>query len=147
MSVMWMWGILGLVLLGIEMMTGTLFILWFGISALILSALVWLMPDIGVSMQLFLYAILSLGSLFVWRHFYAQTDDDSRVGQSQGQEIGVVGTIINVVSPQKNGKIEFSQGVMGSRKWVATSDEALAVGQQAEIIAIEGNTLRVKLKV
>lgn len=147
MSVMWMWGILGLVLLGAEMMTGTLMILWFGIAALLLSALVWLMPNLDIALQLFLYAILSLGSLFVWRHFYESTEDDSRIGQAQGDEIGRVGTIIKAVSAQQNGTIEFAQGVMGSRQWVATSSQTLEVGQQAEIIAVEGNTLSVTLKV
>ncbi|MDP2248747.1 MAG: NfeD family protein, partial [Nitrosomonadales bacterium] len=31
----WLWGILGLILLAVEMATGTFYILWFGIAALI----------------------------------------------------------------------------------------------------------------
>lgn len=144
MSVMWMWGILGLVLLSMEMMTGTFYILWFGVAALLMTLVVWLAPAMGVPMQLFLYAILALGSLFIWRHFYNQTSVDFRIGQSQGDEIGTVGTMIKAVGPQQSGKIEFAQGVMGSRKWVALSDETIAMGQQAEIVAVEGNSLRVK---
>lgn len=144
MSVMWMWGILGLVLLGIEMMTGTLFVLWFGIAALCLTFLVWLMPSMSVSIQLFLYVILALGSLIIWRHFYQKTEVNYRIGQAQGEEIGMVGTIIETVSLQKNGKIQFTQGVMGSREWVVISEATIEAGSMAEIVAIEGNTLRVK---
>jgi membrane protein implicated in regulation of membrane protease activity len=144
MSVMWMWGILGLVLLGIEMMTATLFVLWFGIAALCLTFLVWLMPSMSVSIQLFLYVILALGSIIIWRHFYQKTEVNYRIGQAQGEEIGMVGTIIETVSLQKNGKIQFTQGVMGSREWVVISEATIEAGSMAEIVAIEGNTLRVK---
>lgn len=146
MSVMWMWGILGLVLLGVEMITGTLFVLWFGIAALCLTCLVWLIPSMNVSIQLFLYAILALGSLFIWRHFYQKSEVNHRIGQAQGEEIGLVGTVIETVTLQKNGKIQFTQGVMGSREWVAISDATIEAGSMAEIMAIEGNTLRVKPK-
>jgi inner membrane protein len=146
MSVMWMWGILGLVLLGVEMITGTLFVLWFGIAALCLTCLVWLLPSMSVSIQLFLYAILALGSLFIWRHFYQKSEVNHRIGQAQGEEIGLVGTVIETVTLQKNGKIQFTQGVMGSREWVAISDATIEAGSMAEIVAIEGNTLRVKPK-
>jgi len=146
MSVMWMWGVLGLALLGIEMITGTLFVLWFGVAALCMTLLVWLIPSISVSIQLLLFAILSLGSLFVWRHFYQKSEVNHRIGQAQGEEIGLVGTIIEKVSSQKNGKIQFAQGVMGSRVWVATSALTIEAGSLAEIVAIEGNTLSVKPK-
>lgn len=143
MSVMWLWGILGLTLLAVEMMTGTLFVLWFGIAALALSILVWLVPSMSISIQLLIYAISALGSLFVWRHFYQKSEVIYRTGQAQGDEIGVAGIVIHEISLHKNGTIQFAQGVMGSREWPAVADEHIEAGTLAEIIAIEGNTLRV----
>lgn len=147
MNVMWLWGILGLTLLAVEMMTGTLFVLWFGIAALVLTVLVWLVPSLSISVQLLIYAISALGSLFVWRHFYQKSEITYRTGQSQGDEIGLVGIVIHEVSPHHSGTIQFAQGVMGSREWPAVSDEHIEAGILAEIIAIEGNTLRVMKKI
>jgi inner membrane protein len=144
MDTVWLWAVLGLVLLGLEMATGTLYILWFGIAALLLALLDYLLPSISIPLQIFLFALLSLGSLLLWRYVYKKTSSDLRIGQSQGEEIGRVGTIIEAVSPKQNGKIQFAQGVMGSRVWAAIASEEIAIGADAVIIAVEGNSLRVK---
>ncbi len=144
MGTVWLWAVLGLVLLGLEMATGTLYILWFGIAALLLAGLDYLLPSISIPLQIFLFALLSLGSLLLWRYVYKKTSSDLRIGQSQGEEIGRVGTIIEAVSPKQNGKIQFAQGVMGSRVWAAIGSEEIAIGADAVIIAVEGNSLRVK---
>ena len=140
----WMWGILGLVLLAIEMVTGTFYIFWFGIAALCLSLTLWVFPAIAASMQLFMFAALSLGALAIWKLNYKKTASDLRVGQSQSDEIGRIGTITDPVSPKQNGRIRFAQGVMGSREWAAIADESLEPGAEAMIISIEGNALRVR---
>lgn len=140
----WVWGILGLILLAAEILSGTFYMLWFGIAALIVAALLWLFPALPLTLQLLLYALLSLGSLFVWRRHYKKNSSELRIGQSQGDEIGRIGTVVEAVSTAKNGRIQFAQGVMGSREWVAVSDETIEAGSHAVIVAIEGNSLRVR---
>lgn len=140
----WMWGMLGLTLLAAEILSGTFYILWFGIAALIIAGLLWLFPATSLALQLLLYTLLSLGSLFIWRRYYKKNSSDSRVGQSQGDEIGRVGIVIETVSAAQNGRIQFAQGVMGSREWAAVSDETIEAGNPAIIVAIEGNSLRVR---
>ena len=142
----WIWGILGLILLAIEMASGTFYILWFGISALCVSVALWLFPALPSTVQLFMFAALSISSLAIWKINKKKTSPHFRVGQSQGDEIGRVGTIIETISPKQNGKIRFPQGVMGSREWVAIAGEDIEAGAEAEIISIEGNALRVQRK-
>ncbi|MEZ0316528.1 MAG: NfeD family protein [Methylophilaceae bacterium] len=141
---LWVWGILGLILLAFEMATGTFYIFWFGIAALILAGALSIFPSINVALQLLLYSVLSLGSLAIWRRFYKKTGTDLKIGQSEGDEIGRVGIIIEAVSARKNGRIQFAQGVMGSREWAAIANEDIDVGADAVITGIEGNSLRVK---
>ena len=144
MQAMWIWGAIGLILLAAEMATGTFYVLWFGVAALIIALLTWLMPGMSASIQLILFSILSIGSLFLWRNYYKKTSTDSRVGQAQGEEIGRIGTIIEPVSAMQNGRIQFTQGLMGSREWVAVANETIVAGTQAVVVAVEGNSLRVK---
>jgi membrane protein implicated in regulation of membrane protease activity len=144
MEPMWLWGVAGLVLLAIEMATGTFYVLWFGVAALCVSFITWLFPATSSAVQFFIFAVLSLGSLNIWRIFYKKNETHSRVGQAQGEEIGRVGIIIQVCSQTHNGKIRFTQGVMGSREWAAASDETIEIGSNASVIAVEGNTLRVQ---
>jgi len=127
LAVYWIWGILGLTLLGVEMLTGTLYILWFAVAALLLSLVTWLYPAMPMTWQLLVY-----------------NERDYNVGQSQGDEIGLVGEVIATILPHQAGRIRFAQGVMGSKEWNAVSDQTIEIGQQATIVAIEGNALRVK---
>ncbi len=140
---MWAWGALGLILLAVEMGTGTFYVLWFGIAALCLSVTTWLVPEISYGIQFAIYAAISFGSLMLWKRYYKKTDPDFRIGQAQGEEIGRTGTVTELTSPTQNGTIRFTQGLMGSREWAATSDETIEVGSNATVIAVEGNSLRI----
>jgi len=141
---LWVWGILGLILLAFEMATGTFYVLWFGIAALIVAAGISVFPAMNVALQLLLFSVLSLGSLAIWKRFYQKAGTDLKVGQSQGDEIGRVGTVVEAVSAKKNGRIQFAQGVMGSREWAAIATEDIEAGADAVIIGIEGNSLRIR---
>ena len=144
LETMWIWGILGLALLAVEMLTGTMYVLWFGVAAILLAILTWLMPAMPVSLQLFLFSALSIVALVIWRRNYKKHSTDLHIGQSQGDEVGRIGTIVEAVSPRQNGRIQFAQGVMGSREWAAVANEDIEAGAEAVIVAIEGNSLRVK---
>jgi membrane protein implicated in regulation of membrane protease activity len=141
---MWVWGVLGVVLLAVEIMVaGTLYALWFGIAAFCVAGLVWLAPDTTYAVQFLVFSVLSLGSLAIWRRFYKKTETHYRVGQAQGEEIGRIGEVIEATGPAQNGSVRFAQGLLGSREWVALSDEPIEAGASASVVAVEGNTLRI----
>ncbi len=143
---MWVWGAIGLVLLAVEMATSTFYVLWFGVAALCVAIAMWLFPSMSTAMQYAMFAILSLGSLAIWRLNYKKTSTNSRVGQSQSDEIGRVGTVVETVSIKQNGKIHFAQGLMGSREWAAISEETIEAGSDATVVAIVGNALKISKK-
>ncbi len=140
----WLWAILGVVLLSVEMAVGTFDIFWFGLAALCVAIAMWFFPGMPIAGQFVLFAALSFISLGIWRSHYKKNEKHHRVGQSQGQEIGRVGTIITACGPTQRGKIQFTQGLMGAREWTAISNEEISEGSQAEVTAVEGNALRVK---
>ncbi len=140
---MWVWGAIGLILLTVEMWTGTFYVLWFGVAALCVSIATWLFPEISYATQFVIYAALSLGSLTIWKLYYKKTETYSRVGQAQGEEIGRIGIVIEATTPTQNGVIRFTQGLMGSREWAAVSSETIDVGSNATVVAVEGNALRI----
>jgi len=140
----WIWAILGLVLLSIELLTGTFYILWFGISALIVALVLAIYPDASHSAQLLIFSVMSLSTLAVWRHRYKTQQPGSRIGQSSDDTIGKTGLITTEVSRTHNGTISFTVPVMSSREWTVISEETIASGEEAEVVSIEGNYLRVK---
>ena len=144
LEAMWIWGALGLILLAIEMATGTLYLLWLGISALSVAVATWLFPNMPLPMQLVMYAALSVSSLAIWKVNYKKTETHHRVGQAQGEEIGRVGSVTEACGPNQTGSITFAQGLMGSRDWPAIANEPIDAGVSAVVVAVEGNTLRIK---
>ncbi|PKO53233.1 MAG: NfeD family protein [Betaproteobacteria bacterium HGW-Betaproteobacteria-2] len=145
MEPIWLWGILGLMLVAMEMMNETFYILWFGIAALIVSVCLYFFPELHAGWQFLIFAIFSLGSLAIWKIYYRKSPDlDLKVGQSQGDEVGRIGTIVEAVNRKQNGRIQFAQGVMGSKEWTAISEEELEIGSEAEITAVVGNAMTVK---
>ncbi len=138
------WAILGLALLGAEMLSATLYLMWFGISALVMAIITWLFPSFMVPAQIILYAVLSLASIFIWKHFKIAEMPDLKIGQSTGEYTGQVGIIIATVTPTENGRIQFAQAIMGSREWAAVADHTIEIGAKAEIVEILGNSLRVQ---
>ena len=141
---MWIWGALGLVLLAAEMATGTFYILWFGISALCVAVAIWMFPNMPYAIQFAMFALLSFSSLAIWQLNYKKTETHSRVGQAQGEEIGRTGTVFEACGPNQSGKIRFTQGLMGAREWAAISNQSIAKGAEARVVAVEGNMLRIE---
>ncbi len=144
MNAVWVWGAIGLILLAMEMASGTFYMMWLGVSAMCVALMMWQFPATSIALQLIVFALLSLGSLAIWKMFYKRAETHHRVGQAQGEEIGRVGTIVEACEPNMQGKILFGQGLMGSREWPAVADTAIAVGTQAKVVAVEGNYLRVQ---
>lgn len=141
---MWVWGVIGLVLLAMEMASGTFYILWFGISALCVAVAMAMFPAMPHSLQFAMFAALSISSLAIWKLHYKKADANSRIGQAQGEEIGRTGLVIEACGNESIGKIQFTQGLMGSREWPAVSSQPIAAGVHAKVVAVEGNSLRVE---
>jgi inner membrane protein len=144
LDAMWVWSAIGLILLAIEMATGTFYVLWFGVSALSVAIALWVFPTTPPALQFVMFAALSISSLAIWKLNYKKTETHSRVGQAQGEEIGRTGIVIETCSPAQNGKIQFTQGLMGSREWTAVSNETIDAGAVATVVAVEGNALRIR---
>ena len=144
LNAIWIWAPLGLVLLAVEMATGTFYVLWFVISALSVAIVMWMFPNIPQAMQFAMFATLSISSLAIWKLNYKKHETHTRVGQAKGEEIGLIGTVIEACNANQNGKIGFTQGLMGAREWAAVSNEIIEEGVEERVVAVEGNQLRIQ---
>ncbi len=63
----WHWWILGMVLLGIEVFVPGFFFLWLGIAAGVVGLILFFDPALSWQIQVILYALLSLASIFAWQ--------------------------------------------------------------------------------
>jgi len=133
------WLVIGLVLLIIEMATGTTYLLWPSVAAFITALASLIFPTNWiVEVALFAALIIALtyfGQPLVkrWRDEKAATGLNERNVTMVGKR-GVVANFANGV-----GSVKIADTI-----WRAISDEPLEAGQSVEVAAIDGTTLTVK---
>lgn len=133
------WLVLGLVLLIIEMASGTTYLLWPSVAAFITALAALIFPTNWVAeMALFAALIIALtyfGHPLVkrWRNEGAASGLNERNLTMIGKR-GVVAAFANGA-----GSVKIADTI-----WRIVSDEALEAGQSVEVAAVDGVTLRVK---
>lgn len=138
--VYWHWWILAAVLLVIELMVPAAFIVWVAISATVMGLLMLVVPDMVWQWQLFLFAILSVVSVLVGRHYFLKQrapSDHPNLSRRGEQYIGRVFFLEEGIS---NG---VGRVRVDDTYWRVSGDE-LPANSKVEVIAVEGTTLVVK---
>ena len=139
----WIWILLGLGLLTLEMLTpGGFFVLFFGLSAMVVGAAVGL--DLGGPpwFQWLLFSGLSISSVFLLRGRLLAALK-AREGTTVGVEtlVGEVATLLDDLAPGGVGKAELR-----GTAWSVRSEEPrqLSRGQRCRVQRVEGLMLWVK---
>lgn len=141
--VWWLWVLLGLGLLALEIATpGGFFVLFFGIAALVVGGLVRMAGGVPVWGQWLLFSVLSVGSLWLFRGrlmtwLRSQGPDPDRVDSLVGQ-IAVLGEDL---APGGVGKAELRGTVWTVRNCGA---QVLVRGQRCRVEGVDGLTLSVR---
>ena len=139
----WHWSILGLSLIGVEILTlgglGNFYFLFFGVAALMVSGLTWAGLIEAAWLQWFLFAILGIISLLVmkkslWNKKSMNGKDDPIVDSM----VGEMATVLEPLAPRALGKVE----VRGST-WTARNagENKLEKNTIAKIVRVEGLTV------
>ena len=142
----WHWLALGLLLLTIEMMTGTWDLLWVSIAAGLTSAYAAIAPDgiAGWQGQLVFFAIAATALFIVGRTLFRQmrenVEEHPTLNKRMAGTVGQRGVVAE----------DFSGGLgrvkLGDTMWSAQSVDGanLASGAAVIVEATEGNILKVK---
>ena len=139
----WLWAFLGLFLLGSEIVTpGGFYMLFFGIGALVVGALVGLGMIQSEWMSWLLFSVFSVASLVILRPplrrlMTAERDDVSPV-DTMGGETAIV---LEDVPPGATGKAECRGSTWNAHN---AGDKPLLKGQRSRVERVDGITLWIK---
>ena len=135
------WGLLGLTLVGLELITGTTYILWPAAAALILAVLVFFLP-LSWELQFVLFFILSIILLFAGHRYLrpmmksGEPTDVNDPGQT------MLGRRVTAFTDFENG---HGRVTVGDTQWKASTDFADPVtGDALVITSVAGTTLIVE---
>ena len=136
------WLLLGLLLLASEFFIPGLIAMFFGIAALIVGLLTLFGVIGSLSVQLMLFALISLATLFgLRRHFRRWLRGGvSEIPVADLDDSGLVGMRVMVIS-------DFDHGVghvqLNGSKWDAESTDPLKSGDAAWVVSHRGIVLRI----
>ncbi|RDK92131.1 NfeD family protein [Enterobacillus tribolii] len=137
------WLSLGGVLLVAELLGAGGYLLWSGISALLVGLLSWIFP-MSWEWRCMLFAVLTIVTAVIWWYWLRrrQQQPDSRgdehLNQRSRQLIGRRATL-NAPIENGSGRIELGDG-----SWRVQCDQDLPAGTHVEITDVQGITLIVK---
>jgi len=100
----WHWWMLAVALIIIEIFAPTFFALWLAVAAFLTGLALFLVPEIQWEYQVFLFAILSVASIVLWRHYYNKNPiaTDEPLLNRRGEQY--IGRVITLQEPIVDGQ-------------------------------------------
>ncbi len=137
----WSWATLAAILLVAELLTGTTYLLWFGISAAIMAFITYLFPNTPISVDFLIFAILSIFNVMAGRKFFPanMSAKDNNLNDPDNRLIGQ--NVIAIDNFQSgSGFVKF-----GDTQWRAISANYDAkLGEKLIVKSVDGATLFVE---
>ena len=143
----WHWLVFGMILIIAELFIPSFTIFWFGLGALAVGGLLWVVPAMGLTAQLLLWALFSALLTAFWFLFMKpRMQDKTRAGMSREALLGETGQVIREPDGERRGLVRFSKPLLGSDEWSFICDEQVRIGDRVQIRDVSGNTLIVAPK-
>ncbi|MCA3269812.1 MAG: NfeD family protein [Thalassospira sp.] len=136
----WHWLIAGLLLMAAEMLLPGIFLLWLGAAAVLVSAVVAIVPGIALHQQIVLYAVLAVGAVLRALRFRKQLFTKTDQPQLNERSNNLVGIEITVSEPLTGG---IGRVKIGDSWWSARGEDA-PVGTKMRVVRVEGATLHLE---
>ncbi len=136
----WHWIIAGVLFLIFELLSGSGFLLWIGLAALVVSAIVFVLPSLAWPWQLLCFAVMSIVTCLVWyRHLQVAKKEEKpetlnkRSHQYIGRQFELEMAIVN-----GRGRVKIGDSI-----W-RVSGEDLPKGCIVKVISVDGVILNVE---
>jgi len=130
------WLVLGLALIILELFLWTTFLLWVGASAITVSIVFYLIPDVGGLTQVFTFLAISVAATYLSKKYYPIKTVDDELNEKAKTYIGKECK----VSSMEDGVIKVQ---IGKSLWFAEGTD-LSVGQTVKIVGVEASTFIVE---
>ena len=136
------WLYFGVAMILLEVMTpGGLVSVFFGIAALLVALIAWLLPCLGSGWQWLLFSAFSVLSIVFLRKSLKNVFDGRReVSESQDDTFsGKKASVTEAIAPNRPGRVDFN-----GTSWVAEADAEIAAGVPVKILRRVNLTLQVE---
>jgi len=137
----WHWFILAVILFVMEVFAPGAIFMWIAIAAAIMGLILSLFTGITWEYQLFMFAILSVASLFAWRKFAAKHTQETDQPQLNKRGMQYVGRTFTLEEPIVN---RYGRIRVDDTTWKINGEDC-EVGSSIKVIKVDGAVLLVEL--
>ena len=130
------WLVFGLALVIVELILWSMFLLWIGVSAITISIVIYLYPEVSAGLQALSFVLLSLVSIFLAKKYFPVKTIDDELSINAKNHIGKECTVVSI----ENNIIKVR---LGESLWFAKGCE-MSVGQKVRIVDTDLSTLIVE---
>ena len=130
------WLVLGLALVIIELFVWSVFLLWIGASAITVSVIYYLFPDVSIALQTLTFVLISISTTFLAKKYFPVKTVDDQLHDKAKLHIGKEYRVASV----ENGIATIQ---IGESLWFAKGSD-LVIGQTVKILDVESSTFIVK---
>ena len=133
----WSWIILGLVLIGIELLAPGIFFLWLGLAAIV-TGLIDVALGLPWQASFIVFALLAVAAVLLGR-FVTRPNDHAEAPASHLNQRGqaLVGRVFTLEAPIKDGEGRIR---IDDSSWRVTGADRLK-GARVRVVRVEGSTL------
>lgn len=136
----WGWLVIGLVLLGFELLAPLTYFLWLGASALATSVIVYLIPELSWQAQSVIFSVLSVVSILISRKYLVNWQTESEVPNLNRRAQQYVGRIFPLSEGIQHGVGKIK---VDDTHW-AVSGPSLSVGSEVRVTGTDGSVFTVE---
>jgi hypothetical protein len=137
----WHWIVLGMILLILEMNTGTFLMLGLGVSAMVVGV-IDILFETSFTVEIFLWMLLSSLSIWAWFKWF-KTPAVTQSGQSN-YKLDTLGTVMEEIFPHARGKVTFDRPVLGNTSWHSTATIHIPQNTRVQIVQVNGQLIEVE---
>ena len=136
----WHWWVIAVVLVILELtVSGAFFFLWLATAAAVTGLVALVVPSMAWEGQLFIFALLTVFSVFMWRRFKpGQTESDMPGLNKRGHQY--IGRHFTLDHPIVNG---VGTLIVSDTTWKITGDD-MPAGTKVTVTRVEGTSLHVE---
>ncbi|RLJ65110.1 NfeD family protein [Sulfurisoma sediminicola] len=139
----WHWAVGGVVLILAELALPAFVLVWFGLGALVMTAVLLVAPGLGITAQLAIWLAVSLALTGFWFKVFKPGSHKTRIGMSDAEVVGEVGVLTHDVARFIRGEVRFQKPLVGADVWPCIADEEIKAGERVKVLEVEGSLLKV----
>lgn len=130
------WLVFGLALIIVELFLWSMFLLWIGASAITISIVFYLYPEVSWGLQVLSFILLSVVSTFLAKKYFPVKTVDDELNINAKGHIGKECTVASI----ENSIVKVR---LGESLWFAKGCE-MSVGQKVQIVDVDSSMFIVK---